>query len=175
MVTEPNLVGQKSVMQFSMLEQYESDSHTHVFYPNDCFVLWFDPIEALPDWKPVINDDTCEFGEGKVACRMLSDYVMLLHIGTNVVDGMQGTVGEIQNPPAAHNITINRIDYFEGCLKFKKNSKKKIKLSNIEAGTAYDQTAMPITIVIAPDAISEASFVPNENVLGIKNEVKVTF
>jgi hypothetical protein len=44
-----------------MLEQFEGDTHKHVFYPNDCFVLWFDPIEALPDWKPVINEDTCEF------------------------------------------------------------------------------------------------------------------
>ena len=112
MVTEPNLVGQKSVLQFTMLEQFEGDTHKHVFYPNDCFVLWLDPIEALPDWKPVINDDTCEFEEGKVSCRMLSDFALLLHVGTNAVNGMQGTVGEIQNPSPAFNITVNRIDYF---------------------------------------------------------------
>ena len=175
METEPNIVGQKSVLQFTMLEQFESDTHKHVFYPNDCFVLWFDPIEALPDWKPVINDDICEFEEGKLHCRKLSDFAMLLHVGTNVVSGLQGTVGQIQNPPAAYDITINRIDFFEGCLGFKKNSKKKIKITDIEAGVPNDQTPMPITIVIAPDAIPEASFVPSENVLGIKNDVKVTF
>lgn len=60
-------------------------------------------------------------------------------------------------------------------MNFKKNSKKKVSISDIEAGVPNDQTAMPITMVIAPDAIPEASIVPNENVLGIKNDVKVTF
>ena len=147
MVTLPNLVGQQSILQITMLEQYESDTHKHAFNPNDCFVFWFDPIEALPDWKPVISDDVCEFEEGKAHCKMLSDFAFVIHLGTNVINGVQGTFGMIQNPPAAHDLTINRIDFFEGCLGFKaKNQKKKIKISDIEAGVPNDQTPLPITI-----------------------------
>jgi hypothetical protein len=162
-------------MLITELVQYEEkDSHHHVFYPNDCFVFWFDPIEALPNYKPVTDDITCEFEEGLMACRKLSDFVLLLHVGTHVSE-IAGKVGQIQNPTSAHEVIINRIDFFTGCLGYKKNSKKKVQLSDILKGTPDDTTASSFKIEFAPDEIFDATIVTSTAILGNENEATIEF
>ena len=90
----PSTVGEMSDLYINnMIQAAASASHTYVFYPGDCFVIWFDLFDSLPDWVPVPNEiDTCEFDRGEITCERLSDTAIKLNIGTYVAK-INGYVG----------------------------------------------------------------------------------
>jgi hypothetical protein len=109
-----------------IISEAPGSSRHNVFYPGDCFVIWFDPIDILPDWVPVPNEiDTCEFRDNRdrikdVLCSRLSDFAIKLELDSGVYLGaVDGFVGKIQNTPLIDNeaisMTVNRVDFYDKC------------------------------------------------------------
>ena len=152
----PSVAGEMSDLYITdLISAEEADSHHHVFYPGDCFVLWFDLIDTLPDWVPVPNEiDTCEFEDGEITCERLSDTAIKLNIGTHVAS-VDGHVGKIQNIPTSDTdgqstMTINRIDFYDEC---------GIDATNLDTIVANDTTPLDtvFTIEISEGDLQEGS------------------
>ena len=99
---------------------------------------------------------------------------MLVHVG-EYIDSLDGQLGVIQNPSSTHPLVINRIDFYDSCLGFKKNSKQKrrVELADLEGTVPDDSTASPLQIRIMPDEIFDAKLEVSSKILGVTNVSQV--
>lgn len=73
------------------------DSHHHLFYPNDCVLLTFDPIQSMEDLNPEqyfpfpTNDTVCEFEFGGITCERMSGNKILLKVN-EIAAEIDGTI-----------------------------------------------------------------------------------